>query len=156
MQKKGSLTVQETQQKMEHYCAYQERCHQEVEKKLKSLGVIQIAQEEIIGHLIQNNYLNETRFAKSFARGKFRAKKWGKNRILRELKMRNISEYNIKKGLEEIPEEEYLATFYILFEKRKQAVDHLAVHQQKKKILDYLLYRGWDKPLIYDAIRENF
>ena len=117
MQKKESLTVQETQQKMEHYCAYQERCHQEVEKKLNSLGVIQIAQEEIIGHLIQNNYLNETRFAKSFARGKFRAKKWGKNRILRELKMRNISEYNIKKGLEEIPEEEYLATFYILFEK---------------------------------------
>jgi regulatory protein len=70
--------------------------------------------------------------------------------------MRNISEYNIKKGLEEIPEEEYLATFHKLFDKRKQAVAHLAVHQQKKKILDYLLYRGWDKPLIYDAIRENF
>jgi regulatory protein len=156
MQKKPVLTVAEAQQKLEHYCAYQERCHQEVVNKLRELGMIPTAIDTIITSLIQNNYLNEMRFAQSFARGKFRIKKWGKNRILRELKLRNIGEYNIKKGLQEIPEEEYLAAFYSLFEKRKQAVHHLTVQQQKKKILDYLLYRGWEKPLIYDTFREHY
>ncbi len=97
MQKKPVLTVAEAQQKLEHYCAYQERCHQEVVNKLQELGMIPAAIDAIISSLIQNNYLNEMRFAQSFARGKFRIKKWGKNRILRELKLRNISNYNIKK-----------------------------------------------------------
>ena len=78
MQKSTSFTVQEAQKKLEHYCAYQERCHQEVVQKLKSLNMIPEAIDQIIGQLISDNYLNETRFAQSFARGKFRIKKWGK------------------------------------------------------------------------------
>jgi regulatory protein len=93
-----SYTVDEAQQKLEHYCAYQERCHKEVEEKLKSMHMIPAAIDQIIGKLITDNYLNETRFAQSFARGKFRIKKWGKVRILNQLKFRGISAWNIKKS----------------------------------------------------------
>ncbi len=91
MQKSTSYTLQEAQKKLEHYCAYQERCHQEVEQKLRSMNMIPEVIEIIIGNLIEENYLNETRFAQSFARGKFRIKKWGKERIVRELKNENFS-----------------------------------------------------------------
>jgi len=154
MQKKPVLTVAEAQQKLEHYCAYQERCHQEVVNKLRELGMIPSAIDTIITSLIQNNYLNEMRFAQSFARGKFRIKKWGKNRILRELKLRNISNYNIKKGMEQISEEDYHTTFMELFEKRKKEVARLPIEKQKKKLISYLSYRGWETELIYDALRE--
>lgn len=153
MQKSTSFTVQEAQKKLEHYCAYQERCHQEVVQKLKSLNMIPEAIDQIIGQLISDNYLNETRFAQSFARGKFRIKKWGKVRIIRELKARQISEFNIKIGLKEISTEEYDLVFETVFQKIRQTVEHNTPIVQKKKIADYLLYRGWEKQKIYDALR---
>jgi regulatory protein len=156
MQKKNSFTLKEAKKKLEHYCTYQERCHKEVHYKLIELGMIHQAREEIKGHLIQENYLNESRFAQSFARGKFRIKKWGKRRIIIELKQRSISEYNIKLGLKEISEEEYNKTFYALFEKRHKETSHLSKIEQKKKIIDFLDYRGWEKQLIFETLSENF
>ena len=156
MQKKTSFTLQEAQKKLEYYCAYQERCHWEVERKLKALEIIPEAQELIITKLIEENYLNESRFAQSFARGKFNIKKWGKQRILRELKARKISEYNIKLALKEITDEAYQSAFYSLFEKRKKAVSSYSIPIQKKKILAYMVYRGWESHLIYTALNENF
>jgi len=113
------------------------------------------AADLIINHLLQHNFLNETRFAQAFARGKFRAKKWGKTRILRELKMRDISEYNLKIALKEIPESEYYATFDALAEKRIAQLDsEKNMQKKKKKIADYLLYRGWESHLVWDKLRE--
>jgi len=89
-----SYTLTEATKKMESYCAYQERCHKEVRQKLYDMRMIPEATELIITGLIEENYLNEERFATSFARGKFRIKKWGKNRITQELKQRNISKFN--------------------------------------------------------------
>ena len=154
MQKKQSFTVVEAQKKLEHYCSYQERCHQEVQAKLKTLGMIPAACDIIISQLIQENYLNETSFAQSFARGKFRIKKWGKVRIQKELKARQISDYNIKIGLKEIKEADYNITFWSLFEKRKEAVKAFSVAVQKKKILSYLMYRGWETQKIYAALQD--
>ena len=114
------------------------------------------AQEEIISKLIEENYLNESRFAQSFARGKFNIKKWGKQRIVNELKARKISEYNIKLALKEISDEAYQSAFYSLFEKRKKAVSNYSIPIQKKKILAYMVYRGWESHLIYTALNENF
>lgn len=156
MQKKQSLSVTDAQKKLEHYCAYQERCHKEVVTKLKEFGMIPAAIDIIVTKLIQENYLNETRFAQSFARGKFRIKKWGKSRILRELKIRQISPYNIKMGMKEISDTAYQETFYHLFEKRKQEVAHLSKAEQKKKIFSYLSYRGWEHQRIYNALNEFF
>ena len=94
-----TYTIDEAKARMQRYCTYQERCHKEVHKKLKELRMIPEAIDQIVHHLLQHNYLNETRFAQAFARGKFKNKYWGKNRIIQELKMREISAFNIKIAL---------------------------------------------------------
>tara|TARA_Y100000815_G_scaffold270061_1_gene294046 strand:- start:80196 stop:80555 length:360 start_codon:yes stop_codon:yes gene_type:complete len=107
----------------------------------------------IVNDLIQENYLNETRFAQAFARGKFKNKKWGRNRIVQELKFREISAYNIKKALQEIPEAAYLETFEALVEKRlAQLASEKSLPKKKKKLADYLFYRGWEPELVWDAV----
>ena len=150
-----SYTVEEAQARMEGYCAYQERCHQQVRRKLQEMCMIPDAIDQIIHCLIQANYLNETRFAKSFARGKFRVKKWGRHRITRELKLREISAFNIKLALKEIPEEQYIVTFEELVEKRlSQLQNESNLQKKKKKLADYLLYRGWESHLIWDKVNN--
>ena len=150
-----TYTVTEAQSRMEHYCAYQERCHKEVEQKLREMKMIPEAVEIIIGHLLQYNFLNESRFSQAFARGKFNHKKWGKRRIITELKFRNISEYNIRLALKEISEGDYLNTFHALAEKRFHQLDsEKNLQKKRKKFTDYLLYRGWESHLIYDKLRE--
>ena len=149
-----SYTLAQAQKKLEYYCAYQERCHKEVIAKLKTLGMIPSVIDKIISELIKANYLNETRFTQSFVRGKFRIKKWGKNRILQELKVRDISNFNIKLGMKEISDDNYQKTFYELFEKRRREVKQLTKTEQKKKIFSYMSYRGWENSKIYEALRD--
>ncbi|XRE43590.1 Regulatory protein RecX [Tenacibaculum discolor] len=150
---KSVFTVEEIKRKIEQYCVYQDRCHKEVEKKLKDYNLIPEAREHILLHLLEHNFLNEERFSKSFARGKFRIKKWGKDRIVRELKFRDISAYNIKSALKEIDEEEYIKTLYNLVEKKNASVSETNHFKRKKKIADYLLYRGFESNLIYEALK---
>ncbi|WP_298489242.1 regulatory protein RecX [uncultured Maribacter sp.] len=147
-------TLTEATKKLESFCAYQDRCHREVETKLRDMGMIPEATNQIIGHLIQENYLNEERFAKSFARGKFRIKKWGKNRIVNELKQRQITKYNITIALKEIEQEDYIETFDILAKKRLSQIRETNIQQRKKKLADYLLYRGWESHLVYEKLKE--
>jgi regulatory protein len=154
MSMKNTLTLIEAQQKIERYCAYQERCHIEVEEKLKTMGMIPAVREILISQLIESDYLNESRFAQLYARGKFRIKKWGKIRIQKELKARKISEYNIKLALKEINLDDYLQSFYALFEKRCEAVKNEKPALRKKKIFDYLVYKGWETSLIYEALND--
>lgn len=148
-----TYTVEEAKTKLESYCAYQERCHKEVQKKLKELRMIPEAVDQIIQHLIQENYLNETRFAQAFARGKFKNKSWGKNRITRELKLREISSFNIKIALKEITEHDYLSSFEALVEKRlTQLNSEKNLQKKKKKLVDYLFYRGWEPHLVWEKV----
>ncbi|MFS4415834.1 regulatory protein RecX [Maribacter sp. 2307ULW6-5] len=143
-------TVQEATKKMEHFCAYQERCHKEVVAKLKTMGMIPLAVDQIMGHLIQGNYLNEERFAQSYARGKHRIKKWGRKRIERELRQRDISAYNVRRALQEIPEDTYLQTLEALALKKWEQLGKGNVQARKRKLSQYLLYRGWEPHLVYD------
>jgi regulatory protein len=147
-----SYTVEEAQKKMEHYCAYQERCHDEVIQKLKSLNMIPQAIDAIVVHLLDHNFLNEERFACSFARGKFRIKQWGKRRITNELKARNISKYNIDRALKEIPEGEYLEAFHNLAEKLWETTRETNILKKKKKVMDYLLRKGYESNLVQEKI----
>lgn len=150
-----SYTVEEAKRALERYCVYQERCHEEVRAKLKEMGMIPIAIDEIIGHLITHDFLNETRFAQAFARGKFNNKQWGKQRIERELKARKIGPYNLKMALKEIDPEIYLTTFDTLSRKRlAQLSQETDTYRKRKKMADYLLYRGWEPSLVYEKIRE--
>ncbi|AFL80849.1 hypothetical protein Aeqsu_1356 [Aequorivita sublithincola DSM 14238] len=155
MEPRKTYTVDEAQKRMERYCAYQERCHKEVHQKLYEMRMIPLAIDEIIDHLLRHNFLNETRFAQAFARGKFRVKKWGRNRIVNELKMRQISTFNIKIALKEIPDSEYYKTFEALAEKRlKQLVSEKDLQKKRKKLADYLFYRGWESELVYGKVGE--
>ena len=151
-----TYTVAEAKQKLESYCAYQERCHQEVRRKLRSMGMIPLAIDDIMVHLIKNNFLNEERFARSYARGKFRVKKWGRIRIERELKARGLSDYTIEAGLDEIDEDEYMDTFESLAEKKYATIKDTNPYKAKAKLANYLLYRGWETDLVYEKINELY
>lgn len=151
-----TYTVEEAKRKMEAFCAYQERYHQEVIQKLREMRMIPIAIDDIVVHLIQNGFLNEERFAQSFARGKFRHKKWGKVRIKRELKMRGLSSFIIESAMQEIDNEEYSEVFDLLAEKKKNEIKEKNIYKAKRKLADYLLYRGWESGLVYDKVNELY
>lgn len=149
-----SYTVEEATKKLEHYCAYQERCHDEVIQKLKSYNMIPQAIDTIVVHLLDNNFLNEERFACSFARGKFRIKHWGKRRITNELKARNISKYNIDRALKEISTEEYYTTFHLIADKQWEASTEVNIMKKKKKVMDYLLRKGYESNIVQEKLSE--
>lgn len=154
--KKNVYTVEEALITLQKYCAYQDRCHTEIEHKLKTMGMIPQAADQIIMTLIQDDYLNEERFVMAFVRGKFKIKKWGKIRLKSELKRRHISKYLIEKGLKQISEHEYLIEFEKLANKKAETLGGASKVQKKKKLIDYLMYRGWEPHLIYDKVNQLF
>lgn len=149
-----SYNLEEIRSKMEYYCSYQDRCYKEVEVKLKSFNLIPEAKEQIMIFLIENNYINEERFAKSFVRGKHNYKKWGKKRINIELKVREISRKNIDLALQEIPEELYIQNFNELAEKHWNSIAEKNSAKKNKKWVDFLLRKGYESHLIYDKLTE--
>lgn len=148
------IDVETARKKLEQYCAYQERCHKEVVQKLRLLGMQQQASDHIIAHLIANNYLNEERFAVAFARGKHRIKNWGKIRIEQELKMREISKYNINKAIKLLDEEDYLENFEKAAVKKWIDIREKDLSKKKQKWTAYFLRKGFEYNLIYDKLNE--
>lgn len=151
---KNAFSLKEIYAKMEYYCAYQERCYKEVDEKLYSFSVSQSEKDEILTYLIENNFINEERFAQSFVRGKHNYKFWGKNRIVNELKSRNISSRNIQTALKEIPEATYLENFHKLAEKYWDTIKERKGPKKNKKFVDYLLRKGYEPNLIFEKLRE--
>ena len=151
MKTEKSYTVDEATKLLENYCSYQERCHKEIEQKLYDLNMIPEAKEQIILHLLQHNFLNEERFSKAFVRGKFSIKNWGKQRIINELKFRNISTYNINTGLKEIDDEHYLKTLQKLAEKKLPLIKESNAF---KKLVSYLISKGFEPSLVYQVVKN--
>ena len=154
MKNDKSYTVDEATKLLENYCAYQERCHKEVEQKLYDLNMIPEAKEKIIIHLLQHNFLNEERFAKAFVRGKFSIKNWGKQRILNELKFRNISIYNINTALKEIDDEEYLKTLQKIAKKKLPLIKESNTFKKSSKLVNYLISKGFEPNLVYLVVKD--
>ncbi len=154
MIQKPSFTVDEIKRKLEQYCVYQDRCHKEVEQKMREFNLIPEVREMILLSLLKDNFLNEERFAKSFARGKFRIKNWGKQRIVRELKFKDISAYNIKTALKEIDEQEYVKTIYRITKKRNEIITEANLYKRKKKLIDFLMRKGYESELIYKTVND--
>lgn len=145
---KKQLTKEQALQKLRHYCAYQERSHSEVREKLYNLGVWKKDHDEIIATLIEENYLNEERFAIAFAGGKFRVKQWGRVKIRYELKQKQVSDYSIKKAFKEISEEDYFACLEKLAREKYAALKGEQYLVRKKKTIDYLLQKGYEPELV--------
>jgi regulatory protein len=153
MQKKY-LTKEQAIQKAKQYCAYQERSHHEVVQKLWDLGVRKAEHDEIISVLIEEDYLNEERFAKAFAGGKFRMLEWGKKKIYYALKEKGVSEYNIKKGMKEIDDAAYQKTLYEIAEKKYASLKAEQYMVRKKKTADYLMQKGYEPQMITLVLQE--
>ena len=151
---KKYFSIDEIQKKLEYYCSYQERCHLEVFNKIMKLTTNIGDANNIITKLIDDGYLNETRFCKEYSIGKFKHKNWGKNRIISELKKRKISNRNIEMGLDEIDEDIYIERFNELFDKQLERYASKNDMYTKKKIFDYFNYRGWEKDLIFKKINK--
>ncbi len=149
-----NLTPDAAFTKLKHYCAYQERSHVEVKEKLYSYGLRKTDVEILLSRLIEENYLNEERFAKLFAGGKFRMKKWGRVKIVYELKQKRISSYNIKQALEEIDEEQYQSVLRKLVEERWKKLKNEQHIVRQAKTQQYLLQKGFESNLIRIAISE--
>ena len=148
-------TLEEAVRRMERYCAYQERSHREVKEKLREMRMIPQAIDEILVHLITHDFLNEGRFTSSFIRGKFNQKGWGKDRLRRELKFRNIESRLIEKTLEqEISQEEYLEKLQSLGRKRWEALAGESPVKRKQKFVNYLLYRGWESEKVFGLLKS--
>ena len=149
-----SYTVKEATIKLMQFCAYRDRSHKEVEEKLRGMNMIPAAQEKIIIQLMQEDFLNEERFARSFVRGKFRIKKWGKIKIKQELKFREISAPIIKNALTEIDQQKYTSTLYELAEKKLRLLKEPDKFKKKRKLADFLLRKGYESNLVYEATNE--
>jgi len=138
------------------FCAYQERTQQEVREKLYGDNVDKDVIEEVIVKLIEENFLNEERFAKAYAGGKFRMKKWGKVKIEHELKMKGLSSYCIRKGMEEIEDEDYRQTIQWLLEKKMREEKERNRYKKKSKVANYLIRKGFESELVWETIRELY
>lgn len=151
---KKYLTKEEALQKARHYCAYQERCHSEVKEKLYGFGLWKNDVEDLLSTLIEEDYLNEERFAIQFAGGRFRLKQWGRVKIKYELKQKKVSEYLIKKALKEIDEDDYLKTLQKLFEQKKKLLSaEKNIFTKKRKLQDFLMQKGYELQLIADLLK---
>jgi regulatory protein len=149
------LTPQQALQKIKHYCAYQERSHSEVKSKLYDAGLYPKEVDQIIATLIEENYLNEERFAIAFAGGHFRTKQWGRVKIKYQLKLKQVSEYCIKKALKTIDEDDYLKTLEKLFnEKLKTLKSEKNIFIKKRKLQDYLLQKGFETDLVREQLSK--
>ncbi len=136
------------------YCAYQERTQQEVRDKLYSLGLHRDEVEEVLSELIIENFVNEERFARTFASGKFRLKRWGKKKIVYELKHRNISEYCINQALKEIPDEEYEQTMIKLIDKKSTQISG-DIYTIKNKTARYMINKGFEMELVWSILNDR-
>jgi len=147
------LTPLQALPKLKQYCAYQERCHSEAKEKLYSYGIYNNDAEAIISKLIEEDYLNEERFAIHFAGGRFRIKQWGKVKIKYELRQKQVSEYCIKKALKAIDPDDYEKLLAKLAEQKlKTLKSEKNIFIKKRKLQDFLLQRGFENDLVRSVV----
>ena len=140
-------------EKIQSYCLYQERCIREVKNKLFSYKVSSKLTENIVEYLIDNDYLNEERYTKMFVQGKLRIKKWGRIKLMYELKLKGVNTKIIENKINEINEEEYL-NYFDQFSTNKIKYLKGSIDQKKRSFINYFTYRGWENNLIYQKLRD--
>lgn len=152
--KQKKLTPNQAIIKAQMTCAYQERCQQEMRDKLYEWGLHSNDVENIIANLITDNFLNEERFAKTFAGGKFRIKKWGRVKIKIELKKRKISDYCIRKAMEEIDDKAYMKALEDVITKKLKGLKGKQ-HIKNYKVAQYAISRGFESDLVWESLKEK-
>ena len=155
MQKNKAYNIKEVTDRIQSFCALQDRCQWEVEKKMREWGVEEDIIKNILTDLILEKFIDEQRFSESFCRGKFRIKRWGKVKIKNELNLRKISTSCINKGLDQILDKEYYSVLKELYEKKKNSLKDKNQFIQKGKIIKYLQQKGYENDLIWELINRD-
>jgi len=140
---------------MMKYCAYQDRCHKEVRDKLIEIKIYGEEIDEVMCILIAEKFLDEERYARSFARGKFRIKRWGRYKIVQHLKRKQISEYCIKKAMEELAEFDYEDTLRKLLEKKSAVLRETDDFKRKGKLAKFAQSKGFESALVWKMLKEE-
>ena len=152
---KKSYTFEEIKQKLVNYCVYQDRCHSEIEQKMRGFLLIPEAKDEIFLYLIKENYLNEERFTRSYIRGKFYIKNWGRNKIKMNLKQKGIIEKLISKSMDEIDENDYAKTVKKIYQDYFSKQKGLKEYQKKSKTIKHLMSKGYEYDVILEVINNE-
>ncbi len=147
-----ATTYQDALPKIEQYCAYQERCHQEVRFRLLKMGLRGDDLENLIVHLVENGFLDETRFAKAYARGKLRNNGWGWHRISMELKRKQISDYNLQQAKSELDPEEYQTILREMLNKKNLTLNEKQISVRREKLFRFAYGRGFEADVIHETI----
>jgi regulatory protein len=147
------MTYEQAKQKALHYCAYQERSHQEVKNKLYEMGLYSSQVDELLTYLITEGFLNEERFAKSFAGGKFRLKKWGRVKIVHALEGKGLTKNCIRIGLKEIDEQDYEATLHDLLTSKRTSLEEENLFTLRDKLSKYAIAKGFEPELVWKHIK---
>lgn len=142
----------EARARIEAYCAYRERSHFEVKEKLYDWGLHRNEVEGLLAHLVTTNFLNEERFAQAYVSGKFRIKRWGRRKILEGLKANRISEYCVRKGMQEISEEEYEETIKSLAQQKMKLTKGGSRFERNGKVAQYIIRKGFEPDLVWPII----
>lgn len=150
------LTPAEAKGKIQRYCAYQERSHQEVRNKLFEYGLYSNDVDQLLSDLITDGFLNEERYAKAFVGGKFRMKKWGRIKIVNALEAQGLSQNCIKIGLKEIDPGDYISTLDSLLEKKGNEIDEENIYAKRDKISKYAIQKGYEPELVWKSLKEIF
>lgn len=151
--RKIKLSLPAAIEKIKNWCAYQERSHFETQNKLYEFGLNKEEIEQAIAVLITDNFLNEERFAETFTRGKYRIKHWGRNKIKAELKFKKVSDYSIKKALNQIDEKEYMQVLHKVIERKLRETKEKNELKKKYKVLQYAVSRGFESDLVNDVLK---
>lgn len=154
MKLKKSYTFQEIKEKLVKYCAYQDRCHQEVEHKMKEFLLIPEARDELLLYLIQERFLDEERFTRSYIRGKFYMKAWGKNKIKNRLRLKNINDKLIARCMDEISEVDYQQQIHHFLNQKLTQNKSLTSYEQRGKAINYLVQKGYEYEEINKMLRK--
>lgn len=143
--------------KIYRYCAWQERCHQEVSAKLRELGLYGEKVDEMMAHLITEGFLNEERYARAFAGGKFRMKNWGRLKITNALEAKGLTPACIRMGLTEIEDSEYRLTLEKLMEKYlKKLPDEETEFIKRNKAAEFVIRKGYEPTLVWEVLKGKF
>jgi regulatory protein len=151
---KKRLTPTEALAKIYRYCSYQERSHQEVQKRLYSYGLNTDEVDQLLSKLITDGFVNEERFAKAYAGGKFRMKKWGRLKIENELNALGLSSRNITRGLKEIEPDDYESALQQLLDKKNASVDEPDPFRKRDKLAKYAIGRGYEPELVWAMLKK--
>lgn len=147
------LSPEEAKAKILRYCAYQERSHKEVKDKLYSFGLFSSDVNELIAHLITEGFLNEERFARAFAGGKFRMKKWGRLRIVRELESKGLTANCIRIGLREIDQADYEKSLQSIIQKKAAELGEVDLFARRDKIARFAMQKGYEPDLVWQKVK---